>query len=327
MQQYDRDRRALMSRPKMILLDERVAGSRPAGCVEEIFAIVERLNKEEDVGFLVAEAEHQHRLRHGRLAATSSKTSRFVMDGAAAALRSNEDVKEFYLGLSATGRKSYRRGQALPPPQGAGSLDGPPGNFRLHPPLSASSGRSEIKMRPILGVFGGAAALAAGCALRPMRKRRRRVPTSRAAGTSGCRGSTLTAALCRRANNRGEQPTALNVAHCAGDIGNNNGQLQCSGGQPAAPPPRPGTAPAYPAYPAARIWPLRPGYPAPGSGPPPRYGEEQGYRERCEGLRQLRAGNPRPAGLHPHMARSVRGWQYPSRPSLHAEREQWAGGR
>src|SRR5712692_6269392 len=59
-------------------------------------------------------------------------------------------------------------------------------------------------------------------------------------------GSTLTA-LCRRANGRGEQITALNVAHCAGDIGNNNGQLQCSGGQPAAPPPRPGTAPIYPA--------------------------------------------------------------------------------
>ena len=47
-------------------------------------------------------------------------------------------------------------------------------------------------------------------------------------------GTTLTA-VCRRAKGRGEQPTALNVTHCAGDIGNNNGQLQCSGGQPAAP--------------------------------------------------------------------------------------------
>ena len=73
-------------------------------------------------------------------------------------------------------------------------------------------------------------------------------------------GSTLTA-LCRRAHGRGEQMTALNVAHCAGDIGNNNGQLQCSGGQPAAP------------------------APAPGYGPPPRYSEERSYQQRCEGLR------------------------------------------
>jgi hypothetical protein len=47
-------------------------------------------------------------------------------------------------------------------------------------------------------------------------------------------GPTLTA-ICRTAKGRGEQPTALNVAHCVGDIGNNNGNLVCSGGQPAAP--------------------------------------------------------------------------------------------
>jgi hypothetical protein len=93
-------------------------------------------------------------------------------------------------------------------------------------------------------------------------------------------GSTLTA-VCRRAQGRGDQVTALNVAHCVGDIGNNNGQLVCNGGRPAAPAPRQGQGPGYagPGYAPA------PGYPGPGYGPPPRYSEEQGYRERCEGLR------------------------------------------
>jgi CVNH domain-containing protein len=92
-------------------------------------------------------------------------------------------------------------------------------------------------------------------------------------------GSTLTA-LCRRAGGRGELLTALNVAHCVGDIGNNNGQLVCNGGQPATPS-RQGAGPSYP----APGYPPPSGYPAPGYGPPPRYGEEQAYRERCESLR------------------------------------------
>ena len=98
--------RALMSRPKMILLDEPSLGLAPQ-LVEEIFAIVDRLNKEEDVGFLVAEQNTNIALRHADYGYIL-ENGRVVMDGAAAALRSNEDVKEFYLGLSATGRKSYR---------------------------------------------------------------------------------------------------------------------------------------------------------------------------------------------------------------------------
>lgn len=92
-------------------------------------------------------------------------------------------------------------------------------------------------------------------------------------------GSTLTA-VCQRAHGRGEQLTALNVARCAGDIGNNNGQLQCNGGQTVTPPSLPLRQGAYPGpgYPP-------PGYPAPGYGPPPRYSEEQAYWERCERLR------------------------------------------
>ena len=98
--------RALMARPKMILLDEPSLGLAPQ-LVEEIFAIVGRLNREEKVGFLVAEqntnialcyAEYGYILENGRI----------VMDGAAADLLTNEDVKEFYLGLSTAGRKSYR---------------------------------------------------------------------------------------------------------------------------------------------------------------------------------------------------------------------------
>jgi hypothetical protein len=94
-------------------------------------------------------------------------------------------------------------------------------------------------------------------------------------------GTTLTA-VCRRAHGRGEQRTALNIAHCVGDIGNNNGQLTCNGGRPAAPlPPRQGPGPGYPGpgYSPA------PGYPAPGYAPPPRYSEDHGYHERCQGLR------------------------------------------
>ncbi len=98
--------RALMSRPKMILLDEPSLGLAPQ-LVEEIFAIVDRLNKEEDVGFLVAEQNTNIALRHADYGYIL-ENGRVVMDGAAAALRTNEDVKEFYLGLSATGRKSYR---------------------------------------------------------------------------------------------------------------------------------------------------------------------------------------------------------------------------
>jgi hypothetical protein len=95
-------------------------------------------------------------------------------------------------------------------------------------------------------------------------------------------GGTLTA-VCRRANGRGDQLTALNVTHCAGDIGNNNGQLICNGGRPAAPAGPPQREAQAPGYPGPGYAPA-PGYPTPGYAPPPR-GEEHGYRERCEGLR------------------------------------------
>jgi branched-chain amino acid transport system ATP-binding protein len=98
--------RALMARPKMILLDEPSLGLAPQ-LVEEIFAILGRLNNEEHVGFLVAEQNTNIALRYANYGYVL-ENGRVVMDGTAAALQRNEDVREFYLGLSAAGRKSYR---------------------------------------------------------------------------------------------------------------------------------------------------------------------------------------------------------------------------
>ena len=98
--------RALMARPKMILLDEPSMGLAPQ-LVETIFETVKRLNEQEGVTFLLAEQNTNVALKyatHGYIL----ENGRVVMDGDAKSLRENEDVKEFYLGLSSSGRKSYR---------------------------------------------------------------------------------------------------------------------------------------------------------------------------------------------------------------------------
>lgn len=98
--------RALMSRPKMILLDEPSMGLAPQ-LVEEIFEIVQRLNKEEGVTFLLAEQNTNIALRyadHGYIL----ENGRVVLDGSAAELRENTDVKEFYLGISEGERVNFR---------------------------------------------------------------------------------------------------------------------------------------------------------------------------------------------------------------------------
>jgi branched-chain amino acid transport system ATP-binding protein len=98
--------RALMSKPRMILLDEPSMGLAPQ-LVEEIFEIVARLNRQEGVSFLLAEQNTNMALRlasYGYIL----ENGRVVLDGAADALRQNEDVKEFYLGMGAGGRKSFR---------------------------------------------------------------------------------------------------------------------------------------------------------------------------------------------------------------------------
>ncbi|MEX0694839.1 MAG: ABC transporter ATP-binding protein [Rhodospirillales bacterium] len=98
--------RALMSNPKMILLDEPSMGLAPQ-LVEEIFEIVNDLNKKEGVSILLAEQNTNIALRYADYGYIL-ENGRVVMDGPAASLRENEDVKEFYLGLSSGGRKSFR---------------------------------------------------------------------------------------------------------------------------------------------------------------------------------------------------------------------------
>ncbi|MGO9171380.1 MAG: ABC transporter ATP-binding protein [Rhodomicrobium sp.] len=98
--------RALMSRPKMILLDEPSMGLAPQ-LVEEIFEIVSRLNSEQGLSVLVAEQNTNIALRHARYGYIL-ESGRVVLDGDAASLKANEDVKEFYLGMSAGARKSFR---------------------------------------------------------------------------------------------------------------------------------------------------------------------------------------------------------------------------
>jgi branched-chain amino acid transport system ATP-binding protein len=98
--------RAMMSRPKLILLDEPSMGLAPQ-VVDEIFRIVRGLNEREGVSFVLAEQNTNIALSHASFGYIL-ETGRIVLDGAAEALRSNEDVREFYLGSTGAGRRSFR---------------------------------------------------------------------------------------------------------------------------------------------------------------------------------------------------------------------------
>ncbi|MDP2118361.1 MAG: ABC transporter ATP-binding protein [Hoeflea sp.] len=98
--------RALMSRPKMILLDEPSMGLAPQ-LQEEIFEIVKKLNEQEGVSFLLAEQNTNIALRYATYGYIL-ESGRIVMDGVAKDLRENEDVKEFYLGVGGEGRRSFK---------------------------------------------------------------------------------------------------------------------------------------------------------------------------------------------------------------------------
>jgi branched-chain amino acid transport system ATP-binding protein len=99
--------RALMARPRLMLLDEPSMGLAPM-LVAEIFEIMGRLNREEGVSVLLAEQNAAMALRVARYAYVM-ENGRVVLDGEARALSENEDIKEFYLGLTGVGqRKSYR---------------------------------------------------------------------------------------------------------------------------------------------------------------------------------------------------------------------------
>ncbi|MFJ3054690.1 ABC transporter ATP-binding protein [Herbaspirillum sp. NPDC087042] len=98
--------RAMMAKPSMILLDEPSMGLAPQ-IVEEIFEIVKDLNSKEKVSFLLAEQNTMVALRYADFGYIL-ENGRVVMEGAASDLSDNEDVKEFYLGVSAAGRKNFR---------------------------------------------------------------------------------------------------------------------------------------------------------------------------------------------------------------------------
>jgi branched-chain amino acid transport system ATP-binding protein len=98
--------RALMARPRVILLDEPSMGLAPQ-LVEEIFEIVQNLNRKEKVSFLLAEQNTNVALRYADYGYIL-ENGRVVMDGEGKTLAENEDVKEFYLGFSSGGRRSFR---------------------------------------------------------------------------------------------------------------------------------------------------------------------------------------------------------------------------
>ena len=98
--------RALMSKPETILLDEPSMGLAPQ-LVEQIFEIVKSVNENEGVTFLLAEQNTNVELRYAHYGYIL-ESGRIVMDGVASELLENPDVKEFYLGMSEEGRKSFR---------------------------------------------------------------------------------------------------------------------------------------------------------------------------------------------------------------------------
>lgn len=98
--------RALMAKPSAILLDEPSMGLAPT-LVEEIFEIIKRLNLQEQVTILLAEQNTNMALRYSQYGYIL-ENGRVVMDGVAKDLLQNEDVKEFYLGVSGEKRKSFR---------------------------------------------------------------------------------------------------------------------------------------------------------------------------------------------------------------------------
>ena len=98
--------RAMMSRPKLVLLDEPSMGLAPQ-VVDDIFEIVRDLNEREGVSFLVAEQNTGVALRHASFGYIL-ETGRIVLDGSAESLRNNEDVREFYLGVAGENRRSFK---------------------------------------------------------------------------------------------------------------------------------------------------------------------------------------------------------------------------
>ena len=98
--------RAMMAKPAMLLLDEPSMGLAPQ-IVAEIFEIVRDLNEKEGVSILLAEQNTNVALKYADYGYIL-ESGRIMLDGPAKALAENKDVKEFYLGMSSEGRKSFR---------------------------------------------------------------------------------------------------------------------------------------------------------------------------------------------------------------------------
>ena len=98
--------RALMAHPTMILLDEPSMGLAPQ-LVKQIFEIVAEINRKEGVTILLAEQNTNMALQYAEYAYIL-ENGRVVMEGTAESMRDNEDVKEFYLGISGEGRQSFK---------------------------------------------------------------------------------------------------------------------------------------------------------------------------------------------------------------------------
>jgi branched-chain amino acid transport system ATP-binding protein len=102
--------RAMMAKPSLVLLDEPSMGLAPQ-VVEEIFEIVRDLNTREKVSFLLAEQNTNLALRYAEFGYIL-ENGRVVLDGEAKALRDNEDVREFYLGVAGGERRSFKDGKS-----------------------------------------------------------------------------------------------------------------------------------------------------------------------------------------------------------------------
>ena len=144
--------RALMSRPKMILLDEPSMGLAPQ-IVEEIFEIVKNLNGKEGVSFLLAEQNTNMALKYASYGYIL-ENGRVVMDGEAKSLRENEDVKEFYLGVAEGKRKIVPRRQALQAAEAVAGVAMPDhydalGDSRSRRRASASCSRGCPRSSPV----------------------------------------------------------------------------------------------------------------------------------------------------------------------------------